>query len=94
MITKKDLVREIKRQYKEQIKEIEKEDNSREYKEFKKQLITFNFLGFIENKELSREVEDYFKFINRFGAVVGYDWVNGNEKLKQLIKEVLKWYME
>jgi hypothetical protein len=69
MITKKDLIKEIKRQ--------------------KKLNLNIGFLGFVENKDLSREVEDYFKVYNRFGVCAGYDWVNGNDKLKELIKKVV-----
>ena len=45
----------------------------------------YNWLGFVESKTLSQEVELLFSFGNH-----GYDWVNGNEKLHELIKEVSK----
>jgi len=68
MIHKNDLIKEIKRQYKN-----------------KK---TFNFLGFVENKDLDKKVENYFKIIDSRGRI-WYDWINGNDKLKQLIDEVI-----
>ena len=48
----------------------------------------FNFLGFVEDKELSPEVKSYFTFYTAGGAEV-YDWVNGNKKLKELV-EIIK----
>jgi len=77
MITKKDLIKEIKRQN----KEMEKGKRAKGH---------FSFLGFVENKDLSEEVINYFCFKNEYGIIRGYDWVNGNDKLKELIKEVLK----
>ena len=56
-------------------------------KKCKKSGRRFNFLGLVENKDLTPDVEGLFKFISPSGSV-GYDWVNGNNKLKQLIKEV------
>jgi len=47
-----------------------------------------SFLGFVENKDLSKEVEAYFELYNGAGIKCGYDWVNGNEKLKKLIKKI------
>lgn len=49
--------------------------------------IRFNFLGFVENKELSPLVESYFTVIAPSGAR-GYDWVNGNELLEELIEDI------
>ncbi len=73
MITKQDLIKEIKRQ-------------NRAIKKGKQ--TNFNFLGFVENDDLSDDVIKYFqKYIK--GAVY-YDWINGNDSLKELIKEVLK----
>jgi hypothetical protein len=42
----------------------------------------YNFLEFVENKDLSLEVESYFT-LPAIG-ITAYDWVNGNSKLKQL----------
>ena len=73
MITKKDLIKEIKRQHKLKI--------------------DVGFLGFVENKDLNDEVINYFCFKNEYGIIRGYDWVNGNnnlKELKELIKEGLK----
>ena len=73
MITKKDLIKEIKRQ-------------NRAIKKGKQSY--FNFLGFVEKDKLSDDIEGYFKeYIN---GVVYYNWIDGNESLKELIKEVLK----
>ena len=47
----------------------------------------FHFLGFVEGKELSSEVKNYFTFYTAGGAEV-YDWVNGNKKLKELIEMI------
>lgn len=47
----------------------------------------YDLLGFVENQDLSPEVESLFTFY-RNGMPCGYDWVNGNEKMKQFIKEV------
>ena len=47
----------------------------------------YNFLGFVENQDLNSEVESLFTFTTADGCTV-YDWVNGNDKLKQLITEV------
>jgi len=46
------------------------------------------FLGLVENKELSPEVKSLFYFYGRNGTSGGYDWVNGNGKLKQLIEKI------
>ena len=73
MITKKDLIKEIKRQ-------------NRTIKKGKQSY--FNFLGFVEKDKLTDEVESYF--IVSEGSFCLYDWINGNENLKDLIKEVLK----
>ena len=70
MTTKKDLIKEIKRQHKKNL--------------------NIGFLGFVENKDLNEEVISYFSFKNEYGIIRGYDWVNGNNSLKELIKEVLK----
>ena len=70
MITKKDLIREIKRQN-QAIK--------------KGKLSDFNFLGFVEKDELDEETEEYFKC-----GIGWYNWVYGNNDLKDLIDEVLK----
>ena len=46
----------------------------------------FDFLGLVENQDLTPEVERLFTFSTFSGASV-YDWVNGNHKLKNLIRE-------
>jgi len=46
------------------------------------------FLGLVENRELSPEVKSLFYFYGRNGTSGRYDWVNGNEKLKQLIEKI------
>ncbi len=47
----------------------------------------FDFLGLVENKDLTPDVEGLFKFVSPSGFT-GYDWISGNDRLKQLIKEV------
>ena len=46
----------------------------------------WGFLGFVENQDLSPEVRALFEFVAPSGYV-GYDWVNGNAKLKEFIKQ-------
>jgi len=46
-------------------------------------------LGLVENRDLTPEVESLFTFY-RNGIPCGYDWVNGNDKLHQLIGEEVK----
>ena len=64
---------------KDLIKEIKRQHNKN---------LNIGFLGFVENKDLSKEVENYFSFKNKFGVIVGYDWVNGNDILKELERGV------
>ena len=52
-------------------------------KKCKKRGVKFNFLGLVENKDLSPEVEDLFRVTGLY--VSGWDWVNGNDSLKELI---------
>ena len=40
----------------------------------------YNWLGFVENKDLSPNVEALFVV----GFLHGWDWVNGNDKMKEL----------
>ncbi len=68
MITKQDLIKEIKRQHKLKI--------------------DIGFLGFVENKDLNAEVLNFFVY--NINNITYYDWVNGNDNLKELIQEVLK----
>lgn len=45
----------------------------------------YDFLGLVENQDLSPEVESCF-----VGGVPGWwNWVNGNEKMKALIAETV-----
>jgi len=44
-------------------------------------------LGLVENKDLTPEVESLFTFY-RNGIPCGYDWVNGNDKLRELINTI------
>lgn len=71
MINKKDLIKEIKRQNRA-IKKGKQSD--------------FNFLGFVENDDLTEEIKNYFEV----GVGNFYNWIDGNDNLKELIKEVLK----
>lgn len=47
----------------------------------------YDFLGFVENKDLSPELENCFTLCGV--GMFGYDWVNGNSRLKNIIAEVL-----
>ena len=67
-----DLKREIKRQYREK-KKGKRTD--------------YNFLGYVENKDLTREVENIFKAVTPTGYTY-YNWVDGSEGMKDLIKTV------
>jgi len=90
MITKKDLIREIKKQYKRFLKEnYEKLKNETEnYKNYYiKIFFNPNFLGFVENKDLDDNALSYFA-VYKNNNPYAYDWVNGNENLKELIKEI------
>lgn len=70
---------------------INKKDLIKEIKkQHKKHPSYFSFLGFVENRDLSEEVINYFCFKNEYGIIRGYDWVSGNNNLKELISEVLK----
>lgn len=44
----------------------------------------YNWLGFVENRDLTPEVENLFKFVSPSGHI-GYDWVHGNTKLADLL---------
>jgi len=49
----------------------------------------YNLLGFCENAELSPDVKKLFTFY-REGIPCGYDWVNGNSKMRNFINECIK----
>ena len=66
----KDIKKEIKRQSKE------KKNGKR---------LNYNFLGFIENADLTREVEELFEVIATSGHAY-YDWINGNKRMSDLIQ--------
>ena len=53
-------------------------------KKRKRKGLNLNLLGLVENQDLTPEVESLFIFSSPSGYV-GYDWVNGNDKLKQLV---------
>ena len=71
-ITINDMKKEIKRQFREK-----KKGKRRDY----------NFLGFIENDELTNEVKNLFKFVTSTGYAY-YDWVNGNKEMLTLIQKI------
>jgi len=62
-------------------------DLRKHIKNCKKKNRRYNFLGFVENKNLSPEVERLFTFY-KMGCACGYDWVNGNDKLEEFIKQI------
>lgn len=58
-------------------------------KHIKKRLkkgLKLDLLGFVENKDLSSDVESYFALYGI--GCIGYDWINGNNKMKMLIEEL------
>ena len=72
MIGIKELKREIKRQQR-RIKKGKQDD--------------YNFLGFVENDDLTPEVANLFTVITPSGYTY-YDWVNGTEKMKDFVGSV------
>lgn len=54
-------------------------DVKKHIRQCKKQGRRYDWLGFVENKDLSPEVEALFSV-----GVHTWDWVNGNEKLRKL----------
>lgn len=72
------------------MKALTVKDLIKEIKRQHKEKMYVGFLGFVENKDLTPELESYFKLKNRFGMVAGYDWVNGNDKLQKLINVITK----
>lgn len=54
-------------------------DLKKHIKKRKAKKLNMNFLGFVENQDLTPEVVSYFSF------AYGYDWVNGNDKMKALV---------
>ena len=69
----KELRREIKRQ-------------SRRIKKGKQD--TYNFLGFVECRDLLPEVTKLFTIITPSGAIY-YNWIGGTERMKIFIEEVI-----
>lgn len=41
----------------------------------------------IMRKKIESEYESYFAFRNINGIIAGYDWIHGNNKLKQLLSK-------
>ena len=70
MITIKDLKKEIKKQHR-RIK-ANKQDG-------------YNFLGFVENKDLTEEVINLFSITDKTGST-WYNWVGGTEKMNIFIE--------
>ena len=58
----------------------------RHIKKCQRQGRRYNWLGFVENLDLTPEVEALFTFYDHRGRPV-YDWVNGTDKLHQLEQE-------
>jgi hypothetical protein len=63
------------------------------FKEIRKQLLeikkgkraSFNFLGYLECRNIPDSVKSYFSAGDRY---IMYDWVNGNEYLKEKLAEI------
>lgn len=47
----------------------------------------FNFLGFVENQDLTSDVIRLFSLVTLSGATF-YNWVIGNEKLQELLNKI------
>lgn len=67
------------------MKKLTINDLKKHIKKCDKKNVRYNWLGFTENKDLTPEVESLFTLYGRNGYK-GYEWVNGNEKLRELIK--------
>lgn len=61
-------------------------DLKKHIKKCNKRGMRYNFLGLVENNDLSPEVESLFT-LEGIG-MSGYDWVNGNNKMKALVKSI------
>jgi len=48
----------------------------------------YNFLGFVEQVDLTSEVSNLFTIVTPTGATY-YNWVSGTPKLKQFIEKVI-----
>ena len=46
------------------------------------------FLGLVENKDLTPEVEALFTYYNDKGMPHGYNWVSGNDKMRALVAQI------
>lgn len=62
-------------------------DVRRHIRKCKKKGVRYNWLGFVENRDLTPVVEALFTLPNPRGYPA-YDWVNGNAALKHLESEV------
>lgn len=49
----------------------------------------YNFLGFVENRNLTPEVENLFKVITPVGYTF-YNWIKGNSKMEKFIEGVIR----
>lgn len=64
-----------------------KKEVKRQYKRIKaKNQDGYNFLGFVENRDLTSEVENLFKIITPAGYTF-YNWIKGNNKMEKFIEE-------
>ena len=73
MLYLKDIKREIKRQHRQIVQK-------------KRYYNGYNFLGLVENQDLSPEVMRLFAVTTPTGYTF-YDWVHGNNNMEQLIAE-------
>jgi len=74
-MTKKITMAELKKEIRRQNREIK--TNKR---------IDFSFLGFVENKDMTPEIEKLFTF-HGLSGYIGYDWIRGNEKMDYVINK-------
>ena len=69
------------------ISDIKKEIKRQVRQKKKGQRLYYSFLGFVEDKDLSKEVETLFREVTP-GGYTYYNWVHGNEKMGALIQTI------
>lgn len=79
-----DFLKELEQERKKKAITLSKVKNH--IKKCNRKGVRYDWLRFIENKELTPEVEKLFTLWNPKGAPA-YDWVKGNDKLQSLINE-------
>jgi len=49
----------------------------------------YNFLGFVENRDLTPEVINLFKVVTPAGYTF-YNWIKGNSRMEKFIEEIIR----